>query len=274
MDSQTIQALMGVFQQGLQILQTAQSGAAGAPPMANGAPGAAPGGMPGAMPGAQPGGMPEPDGDEDDDLYDDDEGDEDDDEGMGDGPGMDDDDQDGMGAASLHDRVSQLENHTGLKKSASGGLLDKVAALELQLLGTEYEGPLVARVGQLEKAAGVSPEPVAPEEIALDDLIKSAIQEGIKQYAKALPQSDDDDDVIPDLGAMRKAARNGRYGQRRGLVPEVVTDEDLVKSAANFGWSKDSLDEPVGFGDALLLQYHAQQAGEPLPFDSSDDDED
>lgn len=266
MDPQTIQALMGVFQQGLQILQTAQSGAAGAPPMANGAPGA-----PGAMPGAAPGGMPEPDGDEDEDLYDDDEDMEDDDDD--DQPGMDDDGQDGMGASSLHDRVSQLENHTGLKKSASGGLLDKVAALEETILGTEYEGPLVARIGQLEKAAGITPEPEAPQEIALDDLIKSAIQEGIKQYAAVAKVDEDDEDIIPDLRTMRKAARDGRYGKRRSSAPEVATDEDLVKSAANFGWSKDSLDEPVGFGDALLLQYYSQQAGEPLPFDATDDED-
>lgn len=264
MDPQTIQALMGVFQQGLQILQTAQSGAAGAPPVANGAPGA----MPMANGG---GGMPEPDGDEDEDLYDDDDEDnEDEDDAQ---PGMNDDDQDGMGAASLHDRVSQLENHTGLKKSASGGLLDKVAALEEAILGTEYEGPLVARVGQLEKAAGVQPEPEAPQEIALDDLIKSAIQEGIRQYAAAAKDDEDDEDLIPDLKIMRKAARDGRYGKRRSSAPEVATDEDLVKSAANFGWREDSLDQPVSFGDALLLQFHAQQAGEALPFDAADDDD-
>lgn len=260
---------MGVFQQGLQILQTAQSGAAGAPPMANGAPGGAPGAMPMAN-GA--GAMPEPDGDEDDDLYDEDEDGAEED--GPEGPGMTDDDGDGMGASSLHDRVSQLENHTGLKKSAGGGLLDKVAALELEILGTEYEGPLMARVGQLEKAAGVRPEPEAPQEIALDELIKSAIQEGIKQYASARPAADDDeDDIIPDLSAMRKAARDGRFGKRRGRAPEVATDEDLVKSAANFGWREDSLDQPVSFGDALLLQFHAQQAGEALPFDATDDDD-
>jgi hypothetical protein len=291
MDPQTIQALMGVFQQGLQILQQAQSG--GAAPAAMGAPGAGapppPGGDPGAAPGGPPGAPPMGDGDGDegdDDMYGDDAG----------NPGGFGDDaaEDGMGTGqSLHDRVSQVERHTGLKKSANGSLSDRIADLEIDILGTEYEGPMIERVGQLEKAAGVSPAKpkpasaapaAAPDEIPLDTLIKSAIQQGIKEGLAAIAASADsqengdddiDPDVIPDLRSMRKAANSngkGRYGRRRGAAPISQSDEDLVKSAAHYGWGESDLDEEFTLGDALQMQYNAQQSGEAIPFADDDDD--
>jgi hypothetical protein len=261
MDPQTIQALMGVFQQGLQILQQAQGGGS--------APGAAPMGGPpmaGAAPmgaGGPPGGpmMDEDDMDDDDDYADDDgnEGDETD---------MDDD---GMGGGqSLHDRVSQLEGHTGLKKSASGSLSERLDALESELLGLEYEGPLVERVMQLEKAAGINyPSNDAPDEIPLDALIKSAIQAGISRGMAELAGSSDE---LPNPAKLRKGAKDQRYGQRRGRSPQPQSDAELAKTAAQMGWDEGDLDEPVSLGDALLMQYHAQQSGEALPFPDDDDD--
>lgn len=273
MDPQTIQALMGPLQQMLQVLQQAQAGGAAAA----GVPGANPM-APGAAPpaGGPPGGAM----DDDDDMYEDDAG----------NPGDMDDDaaDDGMGGgASLHDRVSQLEGHTGLKKSAAGGTLsDRITGLEIEVLGTEYEGPMVERVRQLEKAAGIHSTGMrksaqtavdeSPDEIPLDVLIKSAIQTGIQQGIAALAGGgDDDSNDIPDLTQMRKAARNGgdRYGKRRASAPTSLSDADLVKSAAGLGWSEDELDQEFSLGDALQMQYNAQQAGEAIPF-ADDDDED
>lgn len=271
MDQQMIQALMGVFQQGLQLLQQAQTGAAAPPGPMGGPPGApsAAGGPPGAPM------------DGDDDMYADDDGNPGD---MGDDAA-----DDGMGTGqSLHDRVSQVERHTGLKKSADAGTLsDRITDLEVSLLGTEYEGPMVERVRQLEKTAGVgystgmrksaaeSPIEDAPEEIPLDALIKSAIQQGIQQGMAALIAAGDEGgtDEIPDLTQMRKAARNGgdHYGRRRGAAPVAQSDADLVKAAAGLGWAADELDQPFSLGDALQMQYNAQQAGEAIPFADDDD---
>lgn len=271
MDQQMIQALMGVFQQGLQILQQAQTGGSAPPGPMGAAPGAPPMGQP-PMGGGAPGGAPPMDDgmddDDDEDMYDSDDGGDDmDDDAAGD---------DGMGGgASLHDRVSQLEGHTGLKKSARGSLSDRLDALESQLLGQEYEGPMVDRVAQLEKAAGLGypGDDGAPDEIPLDSLIKSAIQQGIQKGMAELVQADPgNNDDIPDVRSMRKSAREARYGQRRGQQT-ITTDAELVKAASQFGWRDDELDEPVTLGDALMMQYHAQQGGEPLPYDPGDDDD-
>lgn len=265
MDPQTIQALMGVFQQGLQILQQAQTG----------------GGAPGADAGDMGGGMPA-DGGGDDDMYQQD--------GGNDAPdGMDDDasdmgDDDGMGSSgSLHDRVSQLEDHTGLKKSATASTLpERLDALESEILGQEYEGPVVARVQQLEKALGTeakesSDKPSdndAPQEIPLDTLIKTAIQSGIQEgLAKIQSPSTND---LPDPESMRKAARrNGanHYNQPRRQATTMQGDEDLTKAAIACGWSDEDLDQEVTLGDMLLVQYHAQQAGSDIPMFGDDDDE-
>ena len=129
---------------------------------------------------------------------------------------------------------------------------------------------MVDRVAQLEKAAGISyPSDDAPDEIPLDSLIKSAIQQGIQKGMAELVANDGD---IPDVQSMRKSARGDRYGQRRGQRT-ITTDAELVKAASQFGWADDELDEPVTLGDALMMQYHAQQGGEPLPYDPGDDDD-
>lgn len=284
MDPNLIQSLMAPLQQMLQILQQAQgAGAApGADPSAA-PPGAAPAGG-GPMDDSAPPGME--DDDDDDDRYGDDAslpgGDGGDPMAVGD---------DGMGGgASLHDRVSKLEGHTGLKKSASSpvGLLDRVAELEEVILGTEYEGPLGDRIGQLEKAAGVStPKPAtvaaesdeAPDEIPLDALIKSAIQAGIKEgmsaIAKTMPQRQGDDDDLPNPATMRKAAANGNhYGQRRAAPQAIAGDADLVKAAQNMGYTDEDLDAPASFGDLLMYQYHVGQGGQMLHSGDDDGDDD
>ena len=268
MDPTTIQALMGVFQQGLQILQQAQSGAP------------SDGGMP---PGAPDDSAAPPDSG---DMYQD---------AAGNDPMADDAEppmpgDDGMGGGgSLHDRVSSLENHTGLKKSASTqGLKDRVTGLEEEILGTEYEGPLVERILQLEKAAGVSPQSVAPAagpqddsapaEIPLDALIKSAIQMGIQEGLAAIAatqttQQQGTEDGLPTVDLMRKSAASNHYGQRRAVPPAIKSDAALVKAAISLGWDGDDLDAPVGLGDLLLYQYHFGQGGEPLPMSMGDDED-
>jgi hypothetical protein len=270
---------MAPLQQMLQILQQAQ-GAGAAPGAAP--PGAAPAGG-GPMDDSAPPGMEDDDGD---DQYGDDASPPGGDGGGGDPMAGGDDD--GMGGgASLHDRVSKLEGHTGLKKSASSpvGLLDRVTELEEVLLGTEYEGPLGDRIGQLEKAAGVStPKPAAvaepdeaPDEIPLDALIKSAIQAGIKEgmsaIAKTMPQQGDDD--LPNPATMRKAAANGNhYGQRRAAPQAIAGDADLVKAAQNMGYTDEDLDAPASFGDLLMYQYYVGQGGQMLHSGDDGDDDD
>lgn len=269
MDQTVISQLLAQLAQMQTVLQQAM-----------GAPGSAPGGAPPAA-GGPPGGPMDDGGD--DDMYGDDQGNPGD---MGDDAA-----DDGMGdGASLHDRVSQLEGHTGLKKSASESLSlgDRITDLEIGLLGTEYEGPMVERVRQLEKTAGgrfstgmrksaaEAAMDESPEEIPLDALIKSAIQQGIQQGLAALGQAGGGGNgEIPDLTQMRKAARNGsdRFGQRRGNAATALSDADLVKSAAQLGWSENDLDQEFSLGDALQMQYNAQQAGEAIPFADDDDDD-
>lgn len=255
--TQLLQQLTQVFQQGLTLLQSAQQDGG----MDMGSGGDMPNDAPDDMPADGDGELP-PGGD---DMA----GDTPDDMSAGD---------DGMGGGdSLHDRVSQLEDHTGLAKSADAtSLRDRVDALEADLLGTVYEGPMVARIGQLEKAAGVgeAKPPAAaaeaadvdeaPDEIPLDLLIKTAVQEGakqaIEQYKLAL-QQDLPDTQLPSPAEMRKSANGERASSGRRAQPSVVqSDEALVKAANQWGMGAD-LDAPVGFGEALQVMYEAQQSG-------------
>lgn len=252
MDQQLLQQLMQVFQQGLTLLQQAQQG--GGMDMGDGG-----GNMP---PGADDAAM----GGGDDDMG-----------------GGDDDDMGGGG--SLHDRVSRLEDHTGLKKSASGSLSDRVDALESELLGELYEGPMSLRVGQLEKAAGVSASPRsrqteeidAPDEIPLDSLIKSAIQQGISEGLSKLAEQQglpvgNLHSEYPNPASMRKAASGAvSYGTRKASPPSIQSDAELAKAAAAWGLSEDDLDQPMTFGDILQAQYYAAQNGTELPMGDDDD---
>lgn len=267
MNPEILNQLMQVFQQGLTLLQQAQQqggmgGAADTPadPMQPD------GAMPDQMPQGEddgtadaiPGQMP-PDGGGD---------------GMGDG-------------GSLHDRVAALEDHTGLEKSA-GTLSDRIDRLEEGVLGELYDGPMNLRVGQLEKAAGVtntaaasaSPQgaesatvPSYPEGIQLDALIKSAIEIGVAQgLERAFKQSGDSQEQqgLPALDDMRKTAKNQRtsYGQSKAVPTTVVgSGENLVKAAESWGYGESDLDKPASFGDVLQFQYEASRQGIELPDD-------
>lgn len=162
--------------------------------------------------------------------------------------------QDMPDQGNLHERLRRLEAHTGLKKSATGGLVNRVAALEREYFGVVYRGDLHERLAQLEevalsKTAREQPVEEAPRIIPLDELIKTAVQQGIEAGLKqAQPPSYPD-----DLDGLRKSVR------RRQPVyhPEQEADEDL--------------DRPPSFGDVLLAQYHAQKQGDTLFPD--DDDE-
>ena len=165
---------------------------------------------------------------------------------------------DGTGG-SLHDRVSQLEDHTGLKKSAQGlPMAERIDALERHYLGEEFDGDPHKRVLQLEKAAR---QDEAPDTIPLDVLIKSAVQEGIRQ---GLAQQQD---MLPDLNRQRYQG-----SQRRAQVSTVQSDTDLQKAAQAWGYAGDDLDEPATLGDCLAYQWHVAQGGRALPADAMDDD--
>ena len=292
MDPKAVPALLQLLQQMSQILQSAST-----------APHAEPDGDEGddEMEGADAS-MDDAMGDEDGDEMDGadasmggDEMDEDDDE-------MDDDSLDkdmdetmpmpkkkpnkmmGGGGSSLHDRISALESHTGLKKSARNlPLVQRVDALEDYHLGEQYEGSVLERVGQLEgvvlgKSASVDDE--APEEIALDDLIKAAVVEGSAKAVKlalkelGLNKSAGRSRDLPDLQTMRKAAKTGNptYGRRRSQATEL-TDAQLQKSAQQWGFEGDDLDAPLTMADALLAQFHAGRIGGGLGDFMETDDE-
>ncbi|HEY9752448.1 MAG TPA: hypothetical protein V6C46_05830 [Coleofasciculaceae cyanobacterium] len=254
MDQQLIQQLMQIFQQGLQVLQSAG--------------------------GAQDQGMDDGDmdyGGDDDDMDEDNSppmgGDDDDDMDYG-----DDDDEPMPARKTLNERVKMLENHTGLmKKSAGATLATRLDDLEDAILGEQYDGSPLLRVRQLEKAAGLyksASHPAksddAPDVIDLGDLIKSAIHQGI-QEGLAKSETTVSPEGRPSPGDMRKAARNGaHYGSRKAQRTTVSTDEDLSKAAQRFGYSEDELDKPVGLGDLLLMEWTANKAGQSV---FNDDDE-
>lgn len=276
MDPKAVQALLQLLQQMSQILQSASAAPTGEPDGDEG--------DDEEMEGADAS-MDDDMGDEGDDMegadasMGDDEMDEDDDE-------MDDDSLDkdmdetmpmpkkkpskmmGGGGSSLHDRISALESHTGLKKSASNlPLVQRVDVLEDYHLGEQYEGSVLERVGQLEgivlgKSASV--DDAAPEEIALDDLIKAAVAEGSAKAVKlalqelGLNKSAGRSRELPDLQTMRKAAKTGNptYGRRRSQATEM-TDVQLQKSAQRWGMDGEDLDDPLTLGDSLMALFNA-----------------
>ncbi len=271
MNPQVLQALMQTLQQAMQILQQAGGDPnmqlAGGDPNMQAAAGAAQQQMAGRRPprmaGRRPFGKGEDDEPEDDDMPDSDMDDD-----------IDDEDEDEDMGGSIHDRVAALESHTGLKKTASrAAIRDRVADLEQYWLGEEWEGPLVARVRQLEKAARVSTarrpalEDAAPDEIPLDALIKTAIQEGIKQGLEQILHKEQLGE-LPSVSSMRKAAK--QFGERRSQAPIVPNDEALLKAAGVFGYDEEDLDKPISFADVLLMQYHAAQNGVSVLEDDDD----
>lgn len=176
---------------------------------------------------------------------------------------------------SLHDRVSQLESHTGLKKSASNlPLVDRISSLEDHYLGETYTGAATDRVEQLESVAGLAKSAAvesAPDEIDLPSLIKAAAKMAVTEALSELNKSaQSSNSGLPDPGQLRKTTRRqGQATQSRRQRTTVSSDEDLAKS---IGLGDGDLDEPVSFGDVLQLQYNAQKAG--LNYFPEDEDED
>jgi hypothetical protein len=265
LDQKAMQALMQSLQQALQILQSAS---------------AAPGGDDEMDEGDDMGDdAMDPNASLDDEMDEDEMGAE-----MGDEDGMDEDDEMGddldkdmgsMGSGSnLSDRIAKLESHTGLKKSATNmPLVQRVDALEDWHLGEQYEGSVAQRVEQLEGVLGLASSDEAPDVIALDDLIKSAIAEGaslaVKNAFKEMGIADGKGGKppkgrnLPNVGEMRKAAASTQYGRRRSQAPEF-TDEALAKAAKDWSMEGEDLEAPIGLADALMAQFFAGRSGGSL----------
>jgi hypothetical protein len=143
----------------------------------------------------------------------------------------------GMPEPGLHDRVEQLETHTGLKKAATAGLSleERLDQLESIHLGQEYEGEVADRIEQLEgtprlskalaKAAQASAD--APEQIDLKELINAAVAQGRAAglaEAQAL-QKQASPTEVPALGELRSVSN--RKAQP-ALQKAADDDEDIV----------------------------------------------
>ncbi len=186
------------------------------------------------------------------------------DDGMGFEEGDDDEmttdmgDDDGMATGNLHDRVSQLESHTGLKKSASSGL-DLNARLEMLErihLGTPYTGENDDRVAQLEgKVLGKSAAADEPDVIDFKSLIKAAVEEGRKAgRAEAMAQR-------PAVGQLRAV---GKKKAQASLQKSAASDDDTIDLAE------------LGFGGSLQALYvmNGVSGGRGMSVGSYDDSDD
>jgi hypothetical protein len=149
--------------------------------------------------------------------------------------GMDGGMDDGMPEPGLHDRVEQLETHTGLKKAATAGLSleDRLCQLEMIHLGEEYEGEEIDRIEQLEgtprlsKALAKAAQASAPEQIDLKELINAAVAQGRAAglaEAQAL-QKQASPTEVPALGELRSVS--SRKAQP-ALQKAADDDEDIV----------------------------------------------
>lgn len=223
--------------------------------------------------------MDEEDDDEDDEDMDDSESMDDSDE-MSDEEGYSDDEDDDeetmkAGESSLHDRLSKLEQHTGLKKAASTTpIVKRVDRLENEVLGEEYEGSVRDRVAQLEtvtlgKAAKSSKKKrdEAPDVIPLDDLIKTAvatgIEQGLKQRRNQGQRKSNKKSNLTSIQELRKNANVSggvQYGRRKSQPVANSSDEALTKTAQAWGVDSSDLDAPVSFGEALMTLYQADKS--------------
>jgi len=270
MDPNLIKQLMQSLQSALQILQTAQQSSTG-DNLADGT-------------GDDDGDMPDPD------MMGGDGGGDDDDSTDPSAAGADpaaDPSADPSSGGNLHDRLSKLEHHTGLKKSARGSFSERLDLLEEDLLGELFDGPTIDRVRQLEKAAGVietdaveeveEPQEAdeAPETIDLGNLIKAAIAEVKDDFVAIVDQKlaalNIDDEELPDSEVMRKAAKSAQFGKRKSRPQAIGSDDDLSKSIMQT-WADEDLDQPATFGDALMVMTRADRSGYSLfPEEELDD---
>ncbi|MCD8487880.1 MAG: hypothetical protein LRZ84_14380 [Desertifilum sp.] len=247
MDTAIVQALQQMLQQMTQLLATAGGG-----DDPNAAPGTSPpgsippaGGMP---PQTDDGGMGQPPDGEADGAP------------MGDDPGMPPDASGGGG--TLHDRVSSLESHTGLKKATGTPLILRIESLEEHWLGETYMGKAEERVSQLENVLNLTKSAVQQESTpesqmrAEIDALKQQIQQ-LTKSASGLPSVADLRSVTPTINQKRSQST-------------ATDDADLIKAAESWGYSPDELDEPFTLGDLLLAQFHANKHG--LPVFGDDDD--
>lgn len=257
MDEQKIAALLQVMQQAVQILQSG-SGA-------------------GADPAADPNAMMD---DGDADNLDPAMGDAADPNAMMDDPNADpnaDPAMGGMEQPGLHDRVEQLENHTGLKKSATASLSlpDRVEQLESihlkQVFGFDGDDAgsdeeLAARLDQLEahpplqKALAKAATVEAPEQIDLSAVIEAAVNRGRESVLAELRKSPTTQDGLPDLGQMRTAAT--RRSQSIADLNKSADDDD---AAVDFG--------STPFTSALSVMYELGRGGDARMMFSSVADE-
>ena len=196
------------------------------------------------------------------------------------------------GGSNLDNRIAALEQHTGLRKAASGKgavpTADRVAYLEEELLGTEYRGRLVERIEQLEEAAGLQKSAAiassdefddAPDEINLTELLQTAVQAGIEKGMVALNKSANNGsgtvyEELPGVGELRKqAARQKVFNQPKRQRTTIQDDEALTKALERFGWDKEELDKPLTTGEKLWLQYHGLKSGMRISLSDDGDDD-
>jgi DNA-binding ferritin-like protein len=242
MDDQKVAALTQVLQQAVQILQSISGGAAD----------------PNADPNADPAMMDDGDPDNLDPT-------------MGDAadPNADpnaDPSMGGMGQPGLHDRVEQLESHTGLKKSATAGLSieERLEQLEEIHLDTAFDGEIVDRIAQLEsvpklaKSLAKSATTEAPDQIDIAELLDAAVQRGRDSVLAELRKTTavatkSKDEVAPDLGQLRSV------GIRRAQSPQALEKSANEELAS------------VGFGGALQGLYLMHQNGMATGFGADED---
>jgi hypothetical protein len=239
MDDQKVAALTQVLQQAVQILQSIGGGAAD----------------PNADPNADPAMMDDGDPDNLDPT-------------MGDAadPNADPNADPSMGQPGLHDRVEQLESHTGLKKSATAGLSieERLEQLEEIHLDTAFDGEIADRIAQLEsvpklaKSLAKSAATAAPDQIDIAALLDAAVQRGRESVLAELRKTTSTatkakEEVAPDLGQLRSV------GIRRAQSPQALEKSANEELAS------------VGFGGAMQGLYYLHQNGMATGFGADED---
>lgn len=169
----------------------------------------------------------------------------------------------GMPQPGLHDRVEQLENHTGLNKSASAGLSIELRLDQLEKIHLEspFDGELIERIEQLEaipklsKALAKAAEAVeAPESIDLAAVIKATVEQTTMAVMAKLQKSAVGQDELPGLGQLRTVAtRRSQQPLEKSAEDEDDLEQLLQKSGSPLTSSLMLIREMARGGDARMM---------------------